>query len=740
MTDVFDKRREDPRLLKGEGRYLSDCIGPEGRFAGFLRSPLASGRIVTLDIAAAREIPGVAAIFTGQDLREAGVGPIEHTPMSRDDGGAPGQFPQPILSEDVIRHIGEPIAIVVADTEAAVADAIEAIVVDFDAAEPVSGLAFCKRLGDRATTDGIIAAAPHVARVQVDLPRVTAMALEPRGGIARVDGQGRLHYRSSTQNPFAMRAQLAAQLFWGEGDIHVVAQDVGGSFGLKGFMTREDAALCWAARKLGGEIAWRSTRSEAMLGDAQGRGARASVTVALDEDLSILALDADFVVDVGAYPSRRSQGVANNINGMTGVYHIPSVSVEIRGELSNRAPLAPFRGNGRPEATYAIERVLDGAARQIGVDPVELRERNLVHPSQMPATTGLGTVIDCGDFPAVMEKALALGAGREARRAEAEARGRLHGFGLANCIESAGGPLRQPKPDFARVTIEGDGTVILAPGVMSVGQGHETSLARMVAERLEIEPGAIRYHQGDTEAISFGRGSGGSSGLTVAGSALWQVLDEIQDEGRKAAARQLGCDGAELAFREGVFHREGSNENVTLAGLAAAQPEGRWVVERGFTPDAATFPNGTHICEVEIDPETGKVEITRYFAVEDVGRVLSPRLVDGQLHGGIAQGLSLGLGERMEFDESGQILSGTLMDYAVVRASDLPAFQLASFEVPTQMNPLGVKGVGEAGAVGATAALASAVTDALHRVGVSDFELPATPDRVWAALAKARVG
>ena len=729
-------RREDVRLLSGQGRYLADHLGPETLHAGFVRTPVASGRIETLDVAPALEVPGVRAVFTAADLDAAGIGPLAHEPLPQAQGAEPREYPQPILSRDVVRHLGEPVALVVADSAGALADGVEAVTLEVAAGDPPAGIAFSRDAGDAEAAAQAIADAAHRVTVEIDVPRVTAFPLEPRGAIASWRGE-RLQYRASTQNPFALRGQIAKLFGWQEAQVHVVAADVGGSFGLKGYMTREDAALVFAAHALGAELAWVSTRSEAFLSDAQGRGVTGSVTLGLNEDLTIAGLLAELEIDVGAYPGRRSFGVMNNINGITGMYRIPHVGARIAGRLSARAPLAPFRGNGRPEATHAIERVLDKAARALGADPMALRRANLIGPAEMPCTTGLGTQIDCGDFPRVMETALGLAKGVEARRAEAESRGRLHGFGLANCIESAGGPLRAPKPDYARLTVDAEGRVRLAPGVMSVGQGHETGLTRMVAERLEIDADRIDYAHGDTQAITHGRGSGGSSGLTVAGSALSLALDELLAEGRAEAARALDCDESALSYRDGAFQQTGGNESLSLAEIAARRPDGAWQVESVFIPPAATFPNGTHICEVEIDPETGAVEITRYAAVEDVGRVLNPVLVEGQLQGGIAQGLSLGLGERMVFDESGQILTGSLMDYQMARAVDLPSFELGNVEVPTELNPLGVKGVGEAGAVGATAALISAVGDALCRAGVEDFEMPATPARVWEALNRA---
>jgi aerobic carbon-monoxide dehydrogenase large subunit len=732
MQNQTQTRREDHRLLTGSGLFAADGLTPETLFAGFLRADIASGRVTRLDVP--RVCGDVLAVFTAADPAADNVASIPHEVLPRDDGATPVVCPLPLLCDDHVRHIGEPLAMIVARSRAAVADAMDGIEVDIDDAPAVTGIAFLRRLGDAGAVTAALADAHHQITAQIDVPRATAASLEPRGGIAIARPDGGLNYSVSTQSPFAIRAQLCTLFGWKPEMVHVTAPDVGGSFGLKGFMTREDALLCWAARRLGASIAWLPSRSEAMLSDSQGRGVTGHISLGFDADMRITALDADLHVDAGAYPTRRAVGLIGNSGGLTGMYDIPVVSAQITGHLSARAPLAPFRGNGRPEASFAIERALDQAARQIGCDPVDLRRRNLIPTADMPTTTAFGMQFDCGDFPQVMATAESFRTGSEGRRAATQAQGLLFGTGLANCVESAGGPIRGPKIDHARLTIGPGDAVTLAPGVMSVGQGHETGLTTMLAGALQIDPGRVTYINGDTAALVHGRGSGGSSGLTVAGSAVRVALDRALAEGRAAAARHLGCAQDDLSFRDGAFYRDGTNEAATLSDLAQRHPNGRWVIDGDFTPPAATFPNGTHYCEVSVDPATGQVRITRYGAVEDIGRVLNPVLVDGQLHGGIAQGLSQGLGEQMIHDDTGQILSGSFMDYRMLRADDVPFMHTATVEVPTTRNPLGVKGVGEAGTVGATAALALALGDALARAGVADFQPPASPHRVWQAL------
>ncbi len=729
MTQSPRTRREDARLLTGRGRFVADFVTPRTAFAGFLRADLASARVAGLDLSAVRAAPGVLGVVTAEDLDAAGIGPLRHEPLPREDGGTAEEFPQPILSATTIRHVGEPLALVAASSPQALADALDLADVTLEEVPPPAGRAFLRRFGDVAAAEAALAGAVHRARITLAAPRVTAFALEPRGAIATPDDKGGLTYRVSTQNPFALRAGLSDTLGLSPERVRVLAEDVGGSFGLKGFMTREDAALAFAARHLGCELAWLPARSETMLADVQGRAIDGVLEVGLDAGHRIVAVAGRFAIDCGAYPSRRAYGLMNNVRGMTGVYDVPVAGIEIEGRLSARVPLAPFRGNGRPEATHAIERALDAVARQAGIDPVALRRANLIAPAALPVKTALGAPLDCGDFPRVMAEALALNGDPAPRRAAAEAQGLLYGVGLANCIESAAGP----KPDHARLTLDASGGLTLAPGVMSVGQGHETALSRLVAERLELPQTRITYVNGDTEAVSHGRGSGGSAGLTVAGSATWVALDTLLAEGRQIAAARFGCPEEALVLRDGGFHRQDGNETLSLAQIAADKG-GVWRVEGSFAPEIATYPNGTHLCEVAVDPETGALTVTRYAAVEDVGRVLNPVLVEGQLMGGIAQGLSIGLGERIRHDVEGQLLTGSLMDYSLVRARDVPMMALASVEVPTARNPLGVKGVGEAGTVGGMAAFASAVSDALARAGVADFDLPATPDRVWHAL------
>ncbi|KMK65045.1 xanthine dehydrogenase family protein molybdopterin-binding subunit [Puniceibacterium sp. IMCC21224] len=726
-------RNEDLRLLRGGGLYAADDLDADVRFAGFVRSDMAAGRILAIQANDARAMPGVLGVFTAADM--ADLAPLTHDPLPRDDGGTAELFPIPVLCGTHVRHMGEPVALVVAKSKAALGDAIDAVWVDMDEEVPPQGVCFCRNVGDASATSDAFAKAAHTSTTHIEIARATVTSLEPRGLIVR-HRDGGLHVRASTQNPFALRADIAKHFGLAKSAVHVQASDVGGSFGLKGPMAREDAAVIWAARQLGVDLCWFSTRSEALLADAQGRAISGDIQLAFDSDHRLIGIDAAFDVDAGAYPSRRAMGIVNNIPGLAGMYAVPVAAASITGQLSARPPLAPLRGNGRPEVAQSIERALDDAARVMGVNPVDLRRMNLVPKEAMPFTTAFGNTVDSGDFARVMQTAQDLAGDPAPRRAAAGARGMLYGVGFANCIESAAGPIRSPKPDNAKLSVSSAGRITLAPGVMSVGQGHETSMAGIVVDRLGVPRDQIDYVNGDTAALSFGRGSGGSSGLAVAGGALVTALDRLIDEGRTHAADRFGCAPGDLSFRDGAFYREGSNENMPLAEIAA-EKGGLWEVEAEFTPDAATYPNGSHVCEVEVDPETGAVKITRYAAVEDVGRVLNRQLVEGQVMGGVAMGLSFGLGERIVYDDDGQLLTGSFMDYQMIRAADLPMFSLGMVEVPTILNPLGAKGVGEAGTVGSTAAFSSAIRDALAPLGVRNFELPATPCQVWQAIRDA---
>lgn len=728
------RRIEDSRLLTGQGRFVADLI-PAGALHGVLvRADRAPARLVGLDVTGALTLPGVVAVITARELAAWGVPPLPQDPLPQDDGDPALDRPVPLLCGDLIRHAGEPVALVLAESLAAARDGAEAVEVQLADTDDPPVTAFVKSMGNAEVTAAALAGAVHLVTRTVTVPRVHALPLEPRGCLAQTDPDGRLHLMSSTQNPPALRKPLAEVLGLPVAQVRVTAGDVGGSFGLKGFLTREEALVALAAHRLSRPVAWIATRSESLLADHLGRGVAGEVTLGFDADLRIVALAGRLTLDAGAYASRRSLGIVNNAGGLAGVYDIPVAHLRLEGVTSPSPPVAPYRGHGRPEVTLALELTLDQAARALGVDPVEVRRRNLLRPGDLPRRTALGFTLDSGDFPAVLARVLALSDGAAGRAAEAAARGRLFGRGVIACVEAAGGPVRAPRPDNAVLTLAPDGSVTLAPGVMSVGQGHETVLARLAAGRLGMDPARIAWHGGDTDTVPDGRGNGGSSGLAVCGPAVVAACDAAIAQARALATTHWGCTADAVAWRDGLLRREGTNDTLLLSDAAALAGPGGIVARGSFQPLAATYPNGAHVAEVEIDPETGVVEVTGYWAVEDVGTVIDPVLVDGQMQGGIAQGLSQVLGERVVTGAGGQVLTGSLMDYAVPRAGDLPVPRLGTHPVPTAVNPLGVKGVGEAGTVGALAAGMAAVCDALAKAGVETFDMPATPTRVWAAL------
>lgn len=729
-------RREDYRLLTGQGQYVPDGWPAGCLTAVFLRSDHSGARLTGLDTSGATDLPGVQLVVTGADLTGIGVPDLPQDPLPRDDGGPAFDRPMPLLAHDTLRHVGEPVVMIVANTLHQALDAAEQVVVSVTPRSDPQELAFVRRFGDHAATDAAFAKAAHVVTCPLHLPRVHSLALETRGCWAVLSEDGRLHLSTSTQSPTGLVKPLAHVLGLEAGQVRVTARDVGGSFGMKGFLTREEALVAWAARRLMRPVGWIATRSESFQSDSNGRGVSGLVSLALDSGLRFIGLKAALDLDAGAYVSQRALGVVNNVGGIVGVYDIPAAQVVLRGLTSAKPGIAPYRGHGRPEMTLAIEQVIDAAARQTGADAVDLRRRNLIAPAQMPYKTALTFTYDCGDFPAVLDRALQLSdaTGVTARRADARARGRVFGRGVIMCIEAAGGPARAPRPDHVLIRVTGDGAIALCPGVMSVGQGHETTLTTLAATLLEISPERISYVQGDTDVLPEGRGNGGSSGLAITGPAVRNAVNALYQAALARCAVIFDCDRGEIVRERDLFRQSLSNKTLSLAQVAQdCGPDGL-AVQASFTPEAATFPNGAHVAEIEIDPETGALSILSYAAVEDVGIVVSPDLVEGQMMGGITQGISQVLGEQMVHDANGQLLTGSLMDYRLMRADELVPLRLESHPVPTAINPLGAKGVGEAGTVGSVAAVACAIRDALSSLGITEFDLPATNGALWSAI------
>jgi carbon-monoxide dehydrogenase large subunit len=766
-------RAEDARLLRGEGRYAGDVVLPGMAHATIVRSPHAHARVGAIDIAAAAAAPGVIAVLTGADYMADRWPSIPcGVAFKGPDGNTAFQTPRPVLETARVRHVGEPVAVVVAETQAAADDAAELVSVDYEPLAAVvdtalatgpgqprvwdevpDNLSVVWRAGDAAAVDAAMAKAAHVTRLDFVITRVSANSLEPRIAVGEYDaGDESYTLHVSHQGPYGLRTLLAGMLKLPESRIRVIVRDVGGSFGMKSGVHPEEVLTLWAARRVGRPVRWVSGRAEAHLSDDHARDNVSRAELALDRDGRFLALRVLQTVNMGPYLSSRAIASTNNVGGLTGVYTTPVIHAELRGILTNTAPTAPYRGAGRPEATYAVERVIDEAARELGIDPVELRRRNLIPASAMPYKTGFIFTYDSGDFAANVDKAVEVGdrAGFAQRREASKARGRLRGLGLSNPIEVAGGPYGRRVMDRAAVRFEPDGSVMVTMGAMSTGQGLETAMMQLVSARLGVPFERIRVQQGDTAGLDFGKGSGGSGGLCVGGSAVNLAVERVIERAKKVAAHMLEAAEADVAFSDGHFSVAGTDRRVAIEMVARTAAQSALLppsIEPGlsetatFTPPTVTFPNGCHLCEVEIDPETGEVEVVRYTVAEDVGRVLNPLLLEGQIHGGVAQGLGQALFEEIVYDrESGQLVTGSFMDYAMPRAADLPMIAFASNVVPTEVNPLGAKGAGEAGTVGALSAVMNAVVDALAPLGVTKFDMPATPERVWRAIEAARRG
>ena len=760
-------RFEDRRLLQGGGRYLDDVNLSGQAYAVIVRSIHAHARIRGVDTRAALKAPGVLAVLTGADVAKDGLGTMQMTlKRKRPDGSPMFAPPHRGLAQDRVRYVGDPIALVVAETRAQAEDAAELVEIDYEplpavtsTADAVGGapvweecpdnLSNVFEAGDRAATDAALAAAPRVVRRRYVITRVHAQYMEARGVIGSWDpAEERYTLHADVQYPHRVRNALASNIFKvPEHQIRVVAGDVGGGFGTKGWQYPEHRLMLWAARKLGRPVKWTCDRREAIPADEHARDNVTDAELALDADGRFLGLRVRTLANVGAYVSsdRNLLATFSNVVTLVGVYAFPTAHVEVRSVLTNTNSTAPYRGAGRPEATYVIERLIDDAARELGLDRVELRRRNLIPASAMPYRSPLGVTYDCGDFARNLEDALKLAdvAGFAARRAASKARGRLRGLGVANAIERAAGA----QPEFAEIRFAPSGTATVLMGSKNQGQGHETTFKQILHERLGLDPREVRYVDGDTDRVGWGMGTMGSRSTVIGGTALWMAADKVVAKGTKIAAKMLEAAEADIMFADGRFAVAGTDRGVTLKEVARAAfqpPQLPPGVEPGlyetgtFVPKQDTWPNGTHVCEVEIDPETGDVTLDRYVLVDDVGTVINPLTLKGQIHGGIAQGVGQALMEQVVYDgESGQLLTATFMDYAMPRADTLCDIVVGSNPVPTKLNPLGAKGAGEAGTVGALPVVITAVLDALAPLGVREFDMPATSARVWAAIQAA---
>ena len=759
-------RFEDPRLLRGQGRFVHDVSFPDQAYAVLLRSPHAHAALGAIDVSAAIAAPGVLGVFTEADLRADGLGsPAPTLPLRRADGRPLFAPIHPGLARDRVRHVGEPIALIVADSLAAAKDAADRIEIEFeplpaftDIADAVApgapalwegcpdNASYRFEAGNLAATDAAFARAARIVRRRYVISRVYAQYMETRGAVGRFDaGDDRFTLYIDVQYPHRVRNLLATRIFRvPEYKLRVVAGDVGGAFGTKGWLYPEHRLVLWAARKLGRPVKWVCERSEAILADEHARDNVTEAELALDGENRFLGLRVRTQANLGAYVSsdRNVLATIQNIGGLVGVYTIPAAHLYVTGVFTNTNSTAPYRGAGRPEATYVIERLIDDAARELEVDRIELRRRNLIPPDAFPYKTALTFTYDCGAFERNLDRALALSEFKDfpKRREEARRRGRLRGIGVSNAIERAA----SPGLEFAEIRFDAGGTATILMGTKNQGQGHETTFKQIACERLGLAPDDLQFVDGDTDRVAFGTGTMGSRSTVIGGTALWAASEKLIAKGRNIAAHLLEASAGDIEFAEGRFTVAGTDRSLHLKDIARSAfqadklPPGMepGFYETGtFSPTEQTFPNSCHVCEVEIDHETGAVEIVSYVVVDDVGTVINPLTLKGQIHGGVAQGLGQVLMEQVAYEPgSGQLLSGSLMDYALPRADTLCAFAVESSPVPTKLNPLGAKGAGEAGTVGALAAGMNAIIDALAPLGVRDLAMPATSERIWRAI------
>ncbi|PQO23638.1 xanthine dehydrogenase [Rhodobacteraceae bacterium WD3A24] len=752
-------RVEDTRLLTGHGRYLDDTAPKQALRAHFLRAEVAHAEIASLDLATARAAAGVHLVLTAEDMEAAGMDiAMKGTTVTNADGSRAAAPMRPMLAKGRVRYVGEPVVLIVADTLEQARDAAELIAPDYKAlpahVDPQPGgpqihpeapenVAYDFQVGDPDEVESAFADAAHRVEITLEDNRIIVNSMEPRGSWAEWQG-GRLHLCLGSQGVWGPKTQLMKAFGLPEDKVHVTTPDVGGGFGMKGFMYPEYFAVAEAARRLERPVHWMSGRTEAMLSDNGGRDLVTKAEMAFDADHRLLGYRVDVVSNLGAYNSNFGQAIQSQLFSkvMTGTYHIPQTHLRARGVYTNTVQMDAYRGAGRPEAIYTLERTMDHAARELGVDPWTLRRKNFIAPDAFPYRTQVGELYDVGAFAEVLDHAHeeADADGFAARRADSEARGKLRGLGLSYYIEAI---LGDPT-EGATVAFNDDGTASLFVGTQSNGQGHETVYAQFLSDRTGIPLESIHVVQGDSDLIAKGGGTGGSRSVTVQSAATIATVERMISAFAPFLAGELDVAPDAVSFDEGAFRAEGSNRTLTMLEAAElARQRGRDDLLRHHaetTLDGRSYPNGAHVAEVEIDPETGKLRLDRYTVVDDLGNLLHPQLAEGQIHGGVAQGFGQAVTEHVAHDESGQLLTATFMDYAMPRADDLPPIRFVSHPVPSTANPLGMKGCGEAGTVGALAAIANAARDALAAEGVARVDMPLTPDRVWSWIQSARAG
>lgn len=756
-------RIEDTRLTTGAGKYVDDVQLDNQSYALFVRSPHAHADILSIDKSDAEQLPGVLGIYTVDDLKADGINDIPcMAPVENIDGSGSVMTPRPALAQDRVRHVGDAVALIVAETMDQARDAADAVFVDYQSLDAVVGTGeatsdaaatiweqapnnrcFDWQSGDAEGVARAFAAAEKTVEVELINNRVIPNSMEPRGAIASIEeGTGRMVLRVSCQGVHLMRGLLANAVFnVPEDQIHVLCDDVGGGFGMKIFLFPEYVAALFAARKLGRPVRWISERTEAFMSDSHGRDHISRMRLALDGEARILGLEVNTTANLGAYLSNFGPFVptAAGVGMLVGCYDIPTAYVRVEGVFTNTAPVDAYRGAGRPEAIYAIERLLDVAAYDLGMDPAEIRRRNFIPASAMPYSTALGCEYDSGEFRQNLEDALALANWEnfEQRRIEAAANGKLRGIGLASYIERCSGGA----PETARLAVDESGHVTLFIGTQSNGQGHETAFRQILCERLGIAFEDVSIVQGDSDRIASGGGTMGSRSVPVGGAAITAAALKLIETARQTAAEMLETAVGDIEFEAGEFRVSGTDISRSFKSVAAAATEAGNSFDEieTFTPGEATYPNGTHICEIEIDLETATIEVVNFTVVDDFGKVINPLLLEGQVHGGIGQGLGQALLESVQYEEgSGQLLTATYMDYNMPRADNFCDITFKRNEVPCLSNPLGIKGAGEAGAIGAPPAIINALVNALRDHGIRHLDMPMTQDKMFAILQQQR--
>lgn len=776
------RRKEDRRFITGAGTYTDDIQRPGQTWAAFVRSPHAHARIAGVRTDAARKAPGVVAVLAGADLAADKVGNLPAGWLIHSKDGTPmAEPPHPALAKDTVRYVGDEVAVVIAETREQAREAAALVEVDYQvlpaavtvvqAVQPGAPLVHDQakantcydwHLGDKAATDAAFARAAKVVSLDLVNNRLIPNAIEPRSAIGEYDrASGDLTLWTSSQNPHVIRLLLAAfTLGVPEHKLRVVAPDVGGGFGSKIFHYAEDFVVLWAARRIGRPVKWTATRSESFMSDAHGRDHVTHGELALDANGRFLGLRVRTLANMGAYLSQFAPSVPTYLYAtlLAGCYTTPAIYAEVRAVFTHTVPVDAYRGAGRPEAAFLLERLVDLAARETGIDRVEIRRRNFIPKDKFPYQTPVALQYDSGDYQATLDAALkkADWAGFEKRRAEAKSRGKLRGIGISTYVEACGiapsavvGSLgaRVGLWESASIRVHPTGTVTVFTGSHSHGQGHETTFAQVVAERLGLSVDQVEVVHGDTAKNAFGMGTYGSRSLAVGGMAMVAAADKIIAKGRKIAAHLLEASERDVEFKAGRFAVKGTDRAKSFGevALAAYIPfkypadlEAGLEESAVYDPKNFTFPAGCHVCEVEIDPETGVTQVVGFTAVDDVGTVINPMIVEGQVHGGLAQGIGQALFEGALYDDAGQLLSGSYLGYTMPRATDLPSYAVGNHATPCTHNSLGVKGVGEVGSIGSPPAVINAVVDALAHLGVKHVDMPATPERVWRAIREAR--